>query len=134
MAPEYLGSVSKDLDGILKDIRPRLKPGNRLELAGQAALMRSSYSELIGGLGLAAVGVLPFGAVEMVAALAFIFGIAGIGDRPIPPPRTGNHTVSSIYSRAETGPLVRLAGIIHQTQSQAQKTAALFIAFLLALG
>ena len=42
--------MSKDLDGILKDIRPRLKPGNRLELAGQAALMRSSYSELIGGL------------------------------------------------------------------------------------
>jgi multidrug efflux pump subunit AcrB len=32
-----------------------LKPGNRLELAGQAALMRTSYQELLGGLVLAAV-------------------------------------------------------------------------------
>lgn len=55
VAGRDLGSVATDLEVILKDIRPRLKPGNRLELAGQAALMRSSYEELIGGLGLAAV-------------------------------------------------------------------------------
>ena len=49
-----LGAVTRDLEAILADLRPKLKPGNRLELAGQAALMRSAYSELIGGLGLAA--------------------------------------------------------------------------------
>jgi len=50
-----LGSIIRDLEKILTDLRSRLHPGNRIELAGQAALMRSSYSELIGGLGLAAV-------------------------------------------------------------------------------
>jgi multidrug efflux pump subunit AcrB len=50
-----LGAVASDLEKILSDIRPRLKPGNRIDLTGQASLMRSSYSELIGGLGLAAI-------------------------------------------------------------------------------
>lgn len=50
-----LGAVSAELERILSDLRARQKPGNRLELAGQAALMRQSYGELIGGLGLAAV-------------------------------------------------------------------------------
>ncbi len=50
-----LGAVTTDLEKILAELRAQLKPGNRIELAGQAALMRSSYSELIGGLGLAAV-------------------------------------------------------------------------------
>jgi multidrug efflux pump subunit AcrB len=50
-----LGAVTADLEKLLADLRPRVKPGNRLELAGQAALMRSSYNELIGGLGLAAI-------------------------------------------------------------------------------
>lgn len=50
-----LGGVTRDLEGLLAELRKKLKPGNRIELAGQAALMRSSYSELIGGLGLAAV-------------------------------------------------------------------------------
>ncbi len=49
-----LGAVTKDLEKIIGDLRSNLKPGNRIELVGQAALMRSSYSELIGGLGLAA--------------------------------------------------------------------------------
>lgn len=50
-----LGAVTGDLEKILADLRPKLKPNNRIDLAGQAALMRSAYSELIGGLGLAAV-------------------------------------------------------------------------------
>ncbi|EIP97244.1 cation/multidrug efflux pump [Opitutaceae bacterium TAV1] len=50
-----LGSLTADLEKIIDELRPRLKPANRIELAGQAALMRSAYSELIGGLGLAAV-------------------------------------------------------------------------------
>jgi multidrug efflux pump subunit AcrB len=50
-----LGSVTRELEEILADLRSRLKPNNRIQLVGQAALMRSAYSELIGGLGLAAV-------------------------------------------------------------------------------
>ncbi|PTX93628.1 AcrB/AcrD/AcrF family protein [Spartobacteria bacterium LR76] len=49
-----LGSVTNDLEKIIGELRPQLKPGNKIELVGQAELMRSSYSELIGGLGLAA--------------------------------------------------------------------------------
>ena len=50
-----LGGITRDLEAILTDLRGRLKPGNKIELAGQAALMEQSYSELIGGLGLASV-------------------------------------------------------------------------------
>ncbi len=49
-----LGAITVNLEKIISDLRSKLKPGNRIELAGQAALMRSSYAELIGGLGLAA--------------------------------------------------------------------------------
>lgn len=68
-----LGSVTKELEQIIgkeavaadpakkKEARPatglrsRQKPGNKIVLTGQAALMSSAYAELIGGLGLAAV-------------------------------------------------------------------------------
>lgn len=50
-----LGGITTDLEAILKDLRSQLKPGNKIELAGQAALMETAYSELIGGLGLASV-------------------------------------------------------------------------------
>lgn len=55
VAGRDLGSVTTELEAILAEMRARQKPGNRLELAGQAALMRSAYAELIGGLGLAAI-------------------------------------------------------------------------------
>lgn len=50
-----LGGITRDLEVILAELRGKLKPGNRIELAGQAALMEKAYAELIGGLGLAAV-------------------------------------------------------------------------------
>lgn len=50
-----LGGITRDLETVLTELKGRLKPGNRIELAGQAALMEKSYAELIGGLGLAAV-------------------------------------------------------------------------------
>jgi multidrug efflux pump subunit AcrB len=55
VAGRDLGAVTTDLQKILADLRAQQRPGNRLELAGQAELMRRSYSELFGGLGLAAV-------------------------------------------------------------------------------
>ncbi len=50
-----LGGVAADLEAIIAELRTRQAPGNRIELAGQAALMRTAYAELLGGLGLAAV-------------------------------------------------------------------------------
>ncbi len=50
-----LGAVANDLEKILTELRSGLKEPNRIELAGQAALMKSAYSELLGGLAFAAV-------------------------------------------------------------------------------
>ena len=50
-----LGGITRDLDAVLTEVRGKLKPGNKIELSGQAALMQTAYAELIGGLGLAAV-------------------------------------------------------------------------------
>lgn len=50
-----LGAVTDDLEVILTELRAGLKEPNRIELAGQAALMKSAYRELIGGLALSAV-------------------------------------------------------------------------------
>ncbi len=50
-----LGALTAKIESILHELRPELKPGNSIELHGQAALMTRSYSELLGGLGLAAV-------------------------------------------------------------------------------
>ncbi len=49
-----LGSLTRDLEKILIELRAKQKPGNRIELVGQATLMTSAYRELLGGLGLAA--------------------------------------------------------------------------------
>ena len=49
-----LGGVTDDLTKIIDGLRGKQKPANRIELAGQAALMKSAYSELLGGLLLAA--------------------------------------------------------------------------------
>ncbi len=49
-----VGSVSRALAPLLAELRERQKPGNRIEVAGQAALMESAYAELFGGLALAA--------------------------------------------------------------------------------
>ena len=50
-----LGGITRDLEAILADLRKKLKPANKIELSGQAALMETAYAELIGGLGLASV-------------------------------------------------------------------------------
>jgi multidrug efflux pump subunit AcrB len=50
-----LGAVTDDLEKILTELRSGLKEPNRIELAGQAALMKSAYSELLSGLVFSAV-------------------------------------------------------------------------------
>ncbi len=84
-----LGSLTNELEGMISELREHQKPGNRIELAGQAALMKSAYTELIGGLGFAAVLVflvmvvnfqswtLPFAAISglPVAVSGAFFGL-----------------------------------------------------------
>lgn len=50
-----LGAVYDRLDAIVGELRPQLKPGNRIEIAGQAEAMQSAYSELAGGLVMSAI-------------------------------------------------------------------------------
>ncbi|HEY0504719.1 MAG TPA: efflux RND transporter permease subunit, partial [Lysobacter sp.] len=45
-----LGSVHDALTGITKQLESRLKPGNRIEIVGQAGEMQSAYGELAAGL------------------------------------------------------------------------------------
>lgn len=45
-----LGSVQDRLTAITHELEGKLKPGNRIEVAGQAGEMKSAYSELAGGL------------------------------------------------------------------------------------
>lgn len=52
-----LGGVYADAAAAVDAARARLKPGNRIDIAGQAQLMESAYSEMAGGLALAAVFV-----------------------------------------------------------------------------
>ncbi|MCU0862809.1 MAG: efflux RND transporter permease subunit [Planctomycetes bacterium] len=58
VAGRDLGAVTDELQPLLAEARQQLKPGNRLELRGQAALMLSVFADLLGGLLLAAVLVL----------------------------------------------------------------------------
>ncbi|MHC9086920.1 efflux RND transporter permease subunit [Luteimonas sp. RIT-PG2_3] len=50
-----LGSVYADLNTIVADLQPQLKPANRIEVVGQAGEMQSAYGELAGGLLMSAV-------------------------------------------------------------------------------
>ncbi|WP_072390709.1 efflux RND transporter permease subunit [Hyphomicrobium sp. CS1GBMeth3] len=50
-----LGGVYSEVEAIIADVTARLKPGNRIEVAGQARSMTQAYAEMTGGIALAAV-------------------------------------------------------------------------------
>jgi multidrug efflux pump subunit AcrB len=50
-----LGGAYHAVAAILGELRPQLKPGNRIEVTGQAEAMHAAYDDLAGGLALAAV-------------------------------------------------------------------------------
>ena len=50
-----LGAVHAALGDIVADLEPRLKPGNRIEIVGQAGEMQNAYGELATGLLMSAV-------------------------------------------------------------------------------
>ncbi len=52
-----LGAVYGDVAAAIDQLRPRLKPANRFEIAGQAQSMEQAYGEMLGGLALASVFV-----------------------------------------------------------------------------
>jgi CzcA family heavy metal efflux pump len=73
-----IGGITRDLEVILSEIRSKLKPGNKIELAGQAALMKTSYGELLGGLGLASVLVFLVMVVNFQSWTLPLVAIAGL--------------------------------------------------------
>ncbi|MCD9030642.1 efflux RND transporter permease subunit [Luteimonas sp. Y-2-2-4F] len=50
-----LGSVHTALNEVVASLQPRLKPGNRIQVVGQAGEMQSAYGELASGLAMSAV-------------------------------------------------------------------------------
>ncbi len=52
-----LGGVYGDVARAIDELRARLKPGNRIEIAGQAQSMENAYTEMLGGLLMAAIFV-----------------------------------------------------------------------------
>lgn len=52
-----LGGVYSDVSALVDSVRARLKPGNRIAIAGQAQSMDQAYAEMLGGLAMAAIFV-----------------------------------------------------------------------------
>ncbi|MFA5901542.1 MAG: efflux RND transporter permease subunit, partial [Hyphomicrobium sp.] len=52
-----LGSVYRDILHLVDEARLQLKPGNRIAIAGQAQSMEQAYTEMLGGLAMAAIFV-----------------------------------------------------------------------------
>lgn len=75
-----LGHVHARLQSIAEELRAELKPGNRIELVGQAREMESAYGELFGGLLLAAVLVF---LVLVVNFQSWIFPLIAMSGLPL---------------------------------------------------
>ncbi len=77
-----LGSVASDINKVIADLKPRLKPGNTMSLLGQAASMESAFNRFTIGLLFAAVFVYLLMVVnfqDFLDPLAVIFGLPGAG-------------------------------------------------------
>ena len=70
---------------------------------------------------------------QAVAAVSFIFGVAGITNAPVPTPGGGNHTISTTYTPTELQWLDHVADVMNLSRSNAQKVSGSIVAFLLAL-
>lgn len=77
-----LGSVAKSISGIVADLKPQLKPGNRFIVRGQIDSMNSAFSNLTFGLLFAAVFVYLLMVVNyqsFIDPLAIILALPGAG-------------------------------------------------------
>lgn len=75
-----LGAVYGDVASAVDSLRPRLKPGNRIEIAGQAQSMEQAYSEMLGGLLMASLFVY---LVMVVNFQSWIMPLIAMGGLPV---------------------------------------------------
>lgn len=75
-----LGGVYQDVEHAVDAVRPRLKPGNRIEIAGQAQSMAQAYGEMISGLMMAAVFVY---LVMVVNFQSWLMPLIAMGGLPV---------------------------------------------------
>jgi multidrug efflux pump subunit AcrB len=73
-----LGSVYDRLVGITTELRAKLKPGNRLEIVGQAGEMQSAYGELAAGLVMSALLVFLVLVVNFQSWLTPLVAMSGL--------------------------------------------------------
>ena len=82
VADRDLGAVSSDINKVIADLHPRLKPGNTMSLLGQAESMESAFNRFTIGLLFAAVFVYLLMVVnfqDFLDPLAVILGLPGAG-------------------------------------------------------
>ncbi|MGE5267757.1 MAG: efflux RND transporter permease subunit, partial [Deltaproteobacteria bacterium] len=75
-----IGAVHRDVERAIAEISPRLKPGNRIEVAGQAQSMTQAYSEMLGGIALAAVLVY---LIMVVNFQSWLLPLIAMGTQPV---------------------------------------------------
>jgi multidrug efflux pump subunit AcrB len=75
-----IGAVHRDVEKAIAEISPRLKPGNRIEVAGQAQSMTQAYSEMLGGIALAAVLVY---LIMVVNFQSWLMPMIAMGTQPV---------------------------------------------------
>ncbi len=79
-AGKDLGSVYTGISEAIASVSPRLKPGNRIDVAGQAQSMTQAYSEMMGGIALAAVLVY---LIMVVNFQSWLMPAIAMGSQPI---------------------------------------------------
>jgi len=75
-----IGAVYRDLDAAIAGVKPRLKPGNRIEVGGQAQSMVQAYGEMFGGIALAAVLVY---LIMVVNFQSWVMPLIAMGTQPV---------------------------------------------------
>jgi multidrug efflux pump subunit AcrB len=75
-----LGGVYNDVERAIAAVKPRLKPGNRIEVAGQAQSMTQAYGEMFGGIALAAVLVY---LIMVVNFQSWLMPLIAMGTQPV---------------------------------------------------
>lgn len=75
-----IGAVHRDVEKAIAEISSRLKPGNRIEVAGQAQSMTQAYEEMLGGIALAAVLVY---LIMVVNFQSWLMPLIAMGTQPV---------------------------------------------------
>jgi multidrug efflux pump subunit AcrB len=73
-----LGSIYREVEAAVEEVRGQLKPGNRIEIIGQARAMESAYAELAGGILIAAVLVFLVMVVNFQSWSAPLVALSGL--------------------------------------------------------